>query len=166
MTLALLWRYRAALGWGLAVVIGLTLWSSNNRHHEEIGAMRERMKQDAATIARQERAAETLGVRLRVDTVRVRQTVTHFDTLVQQERITDTVWVRETIAAADTAVKACRRALNDCAVIVPLKDSIIAKLKVRLREQTKLTRPSKYGLAVKLAGAAALGYGLHALVHR
>jgi hypothetical protein len=168
VTLALLWRYRSPLGWGLLLLFGVGMCRARDSSIAREAVVRaEATRLREANAALQQRTDST--DRHQRETVKVvTRVATEYDTLYRErvEHLTDTVWVERTLAKGDTLVRACRTLVTDCTKLVAQKDTLIDNLRAQLGAQTKLSARSKYGLALKLAGAAAVGYGLRAVLHR
>jgi hypothetical protein len=158
VTLALLWRYRSPLAIGGLVLVLWLGFLHLMAVERDKGAMAERHRQDSVVIAGLQKAIDTNTTRLRVDTVELTRVVRHYDTLTVERHLTDTVWVAKALDAADSVKRACQRVQNDCAVLLLQKDSLVRLLRDRIVSDVKLKAPSKFHLAVKLAGAAAVGY--------
>lgn len=93
------------------------------------------------------------------DTVRLTKVATKYTILRDSVlvRLTDTVLVRQTIIAADTAIRACREAIDSCTARVAARDSLITTLgqqraadrklfDARLRQATPRITPYLEGL--------------------
>lgn len=106
-----------ALGVLLAVLIFLHVRS--DAHHETLA---QKIQADDVTVAKHWQAvADTANGKVKLDTVRLVQRLTHADTVLQnviQESVRehhDTVTVtREILIAADSVVRSCRVTVSDC----------------------------------------------------
>ena len=112
------WQFAGILT-ALAVAVGVFLHVRADAHQAATAA---RFAQDDVTVAKHWQAvADTANGRLRVDTVRLVQRLTHSDTVLS--RIVDTAIVHHhdtvsvpvsVLVGADSAIRVCRVTVTDC----------------------------------------------------
>ena len=120
----------AGAGAAIALLLSLVLWQQwrNRKTDEEIGRWKEaalRLKADSAVRAGEIRRVDSVYTR---DTVTLRTVLKRYVTLRDTINVHDTTQVIKTIAAADTAILACRDALQTCEQRVAARDSLITVL--------------------------------------
>lgn len=113
-----------------ALLLTLVLWQQwrNRKTDEDIGrwkAIAERLQSDSAKAAAGIRRVDSVYTR---DTVTLRTVLKRYVTLRDTINVHDTTQVIRTIAAADTAILACREALQTCEQRVAARDSLITVL--------------------------------------
>ena len=109
------------------LLLSLVLWQQwrNRKTDEDIGrwkAIAERLQSDSAKAAAGIRRVDSVYTR---DTVTLRTVLKRYVTLRDTINVHDTTQVIKTIAAADTAILACRDALQTCEQRVAARDSLI-----------------------------------------
>lgn len=99
-----------------AIVILWGAWMANSYHQREIGKRDLLIATHERTNADLRRSFDSASKQYRVDTVRVRVTKTRMDTMTVtvESWKTDTLRVVEYVAKADTAIRACVKALLTC----------------------------------------------------
>ena len=117
---------------GVVAVVALLLMGQCERRSSagDVARAEERVRvayADSLAKARAVVRADSVFVR---DTVRLTKVATKYTMLRDSVlvRLTDTVLVRQTIIAADTAIRACREAVNSCAAAKAARDSLIVTL--------------------------------------
>lgn len=165
MTLALLWRYRAALGWTLAVLLALTLVHANNVHQQRIGALNASLKAERMKGAQLSHEYAKAKEVVKTDTLRVFRTIYKYQTLRDTLDIHDTVQVKVFVAASDSVRRVCTDLKTSCQRALASADSLL-KSERAVNAILMAQRPSKAGTWAKLGLAALAGYGLHAITHR
>lgn len=157
MTLALLWRFRALIGWSAAVLLALTLWHANNVHQQRIGAMEASLKAERMKGAQLSAAYAKAKEVVRVDTLRVVRTIYKYQTLRDTLDIHDTVQVKVFVAASDSVRRVCTDLKTSCQRALASADSLLQSER-RVNAILMHQRPGKLGLALKLIGAVGVGY--------
>lgn len=125
------------LGWGLALLLGLILWGQLTAEAH----LRARIASRDSSIAVLQGQREVLAGQLvlalaHADTVRdsvwmpVR---TRVESLPVNVPVPYPVYV-ETVAAADTTIRACQRALHDCAAVTRLDSLLIDSLSAQVHD--------------------------------
>ncbi len=160
-----------AAPYAIAALVGGGWYAANNAHQRTIGAQRVLLAQDRLTIAALEDSARRQEVRYRVDTVRLRQVVSRWDTLTRAYHDTTSVvvhdttpvpvvQVREIVRAGDSAQAACGVVVASC----EQRLTIAAQEVATMRNQVTLTKgavPSAWRVwsGRALWGGAGVGLG-------
>jgi dsDNA-specific endonuclease/ATPase MutS2 len=173
VTFALLWRFRSPLALGLVLLFGVAMCRARDTSLRREGAMRERvakLRADSAALQTRIDSTErhyhkTVAVVTRVSGEYEEQR-REIAALATEAPLSLPAPVVKALAKADTLVRGCRTLIGDGSLLIAQKDTMQDNAQKRAVAQTKLSARSKYGLALKLAGAAAVGYGLHAVLHR
>ena len=113
-----------------ALLLTLVIWQQwrTRKTDEDIGkwkAIATRLQSDSAAAAAGVRRVDSVYTR---DTVTLRTVLKRYVTLRDTINVHDTTQVIRTIAAADTAILACREALQTCEQRVAARDSLITVL--------------------------------------
>ena len=149
---------------GVVAGAGLLLYTCDASANRRYGALDSEAKRLRADSVRLVAHANSIAVRLRVETVTVNRTRTQWRTLVDSVLRFDTVQLtrRETllVARADTAIKACTDALGTCSELVRAKDRLLANRDSALQVEIA-RRPSIFDKTRNALAFIAAGYFLH-----
>lgn len=119
----------------VALLSGLTLWQRAQVDRAHDGRVAAEARADAHA-----RRGDSLAALVRVDTVRVRETVTRYRTARDTMRVTDTMTVREVVERADEVAESCSVVVRGCGALVAERDAEIADLRTGLEHAKREAR--------------------------
>jgi len=160
-----------AAPYAIAVVVGGGWFAANQSHQRAIGRRDEQLRVDKLTIASLKDQASRQTIQYHTDTIRLRETRTHYDTLVARFRETITApaetiavpaeTVRVIVRAADSTILACGLVVSSCEARLATANELSANYQHQLI-LTRAAVPSAFhiwaGRVGWLAGGIGVGY--------
>lgn len=145
----------------IVLVLIVSLWAYS-AHLKSVGALNERLAQNAAHVRTLDSALKVERAKFSVDTVKVFRRITRIDTLLTEVvksdtlKLTDTVKVTvEVVREAVATLNACRETVRTCGELRALEQRRADSLQSRVWLMEK-QRPSVFGNILRTASVIGL----------